>query len=285
MKDALGDRIKSQYEDRTRFFLPRRTYTVIRVDGKAFHTLTKGFKRPFDKKLMDMMDNTAIALCKEIQGACFAFTQSDEISVLLTDFAKPTTNAWFDGNVQKMCSVAAACATAAFNRHMQVALSGGLPSQMAMFDARVFTIPDRTEVENYFIWRQNDASRNSLQMVARSLYSHKELDGKGAAELHELIHAKGQNWNNYTSGEKRGRCIVKKENNIRNEFVGHQQGQSAPPEEIIRREWVSLSGDCVPAVTPDYVGPEIKAVNDTPIFTQYREFLKNMIPIIGQEND
>ena len=176
MKDELGDRMKSQYEDRTRFFLPRRTYTIIRVDGKAFHTLTKNFKRPFDRTLMDMMDATAKALCKEIQGSCFAYTQSDEISVLLTDFEKITTCAWFDGNIQKMVSVAAACATMAFNEELM--RRGLANNHKAMFDARVFTIPDAVEVENYFVWRQNDASRNSVQMAARAAYSHKELEGK-----------------------------------------------------------------------------------------------------------
>ena len=233
MKDELGDRMKNQYEDRTRAFLPRRTYTIIRVDGKAFHTLTKGYKKPFDASLMRMMDDTAKALCKEIQGTCFAYVQSDEISILLTDFTKITTNAWFDGNIQKMASIAAACATANFNK--QLYLRGNSsplnpPSiPTAMFDARVFTIPDTVEVENYFIWRQNDATRNSIQMAARSVYSHKECDGKNTSELQEMLHQKGINWNDYTSGEKRGRVILKRETEMRNEHVGFQNGQASPP--------------------------------------------------------
>jgi tRNA(His) guanylyltransferase len=278
MKDALGDRIKSQYEDRTRFLLPRRTYTIIRVDGKAFHTLTRGFTRPFDRKLMTMMDNTAMAMCKEMQGAALAYVQSDEISVLLTDFSKITTNAWFDGNVQKMASIAAACATANFNMEMLRNNYFKSDSKLAMFDARVFTIPDATEVENYFIWRQNDASRNSVQMVARSLYSHKELEGKGVPQLHDLIHAKNKNWNNYTSGEKRGRCIVKQQINKAAEYKGFQNGQAASPDTVLRNEWVSLSGDNVPAVPMGYNGPELTATNQTPIFTQDRSFLRGLIP-------
>jgi tRNA(His) guanylyltransferase len=269
MKDELGDRMKSQYEDRTRAFLPRRTYTIIRVDGKAFHTLTRGYKKPFDRFLMNMMDQTAIALCKEIQGACFGYVQSDEISILLTDFAKISTNAWFDGNIQKMASIAAACATANFNKQMYI--RGGtalVPDTIptAMFDARVFTIPDAIEVENYFIWRQNDATRNSIQMAARAVFSHKECENKSVSDLHEMLHTKGINWNNYTAGEKRGRIIVKQEREFANEYRGFQNGQASPPESIIRKEWVALPG------VEGGVAPE------TPIFTQNRMFLRNLIP-------
>jgi tRNA(His) guanylyltransferase len=258
MHDELGDRIKSQYEDRTRISLPRRTYTIIRCDGKAFHTLTKGFKKPFDKILMDMMDSAAMALCQEIQGAAFAYVQSDEISVLVTDFANIKTSAWFDGNLQKMVSIAAACATARFNR--ELAMNGLDADKIAMFDARAFTIPDPIEVENYFIWRQNDASRNSIQMVARSLYSHKQLHNKGIKELHDMIHAKGENWNNYTSGEKRGRVIMKDDFWVRND-----EGI-----ETKRSRWISQDG----------TGRDDK--HEIPVFTQNRTFLRGLIPQMPQ---
>ena len=120
MQDDLGNRMKGQYEDRTRYSLPRRTYTIIRLDGKAFHTFTRNMKRPYDENLMKIMDETAKFLCEEIQGAQFAYTQSDEISLLLTDFEKITTDAWFDGNIQKMVSVAASLATQEFNRRLLV---------------------------------------------------------------------------------------------------------------------------------------------------------------------
>src|SRR5512137_2136173 len=115
MQDALGDRMKGQYEDRTRYSLPRRTFTIIRLDGKAFHTYTRGLKKPFDGDLFADIDTAIINMLPEIQGAVFAYTQSDEISVLLTDFATTQTDAWFDGNLQKMCSVAASIMTAQFN--------------------------------------------------------------------------------------------------------------------------------------------------------------------------
>lgn len=203
MKDSLGDRMKAHYEMRTKQYLPRRTYTVIRLDGKSFHTFTRGMKKPYDLDLIDMMNKTAIFLCEEIQGCKMAYTQSDEISLLLTDFDKITTDAWFDGNIQKMASVSASMATALFN-NVNVFNHVGL----AFFDSRVFTIPDPIEVENYFVWRQKDAVRNSISMTAQSLYSHKELNGKSQSDMQEMIFQKGQNWNNMPEGFKRGRTIV-----------------------------------------------------------------------------
>lgn len=214
MKDDLGDRMKGQYEDRTRYLLPRRTYTIIRLDGKAFHTYTRGLQKPFDKGLFEDMDAAIIAMLPQIQGAVFAYTQSDEISILLTDFAQPTTSAWFDGNLQKVCSVSSAIITAEFNqlrrmRHHEEQQSFDNFS-LAYFDARVFTIPDRIEVMNYFIWRNQDCARNSVSMVAQANFSHKELQGKSTPDKHEMLHQKGVNWaTDYTDGEKNGRLIVK----------------------------------------------------------------------------
>lgn len=201
MKDTLGDRMKSYYENRTKTFLPRRTYTIIRIDGKAFHTYTKGLERPFDDKLIKDMDDTAIYLCENIQGAVCAFVQSDEISILVTDFNKLTTDAWFDGNVQKITSISASLATAKFNELR--------PGKIALFDSRVFTIPSSTEVENYFIWRQQDTVRNSISSVAQSLYSHKELHKKNTDQMQELCFQKGINWNDFSASKKRGRMIIK----------------------------------------------------------------------------
>lgn len=194
--DAIGDRMKAQYEDRTRSYLPRRTYTIVRVDGKAFHSFTRHMKRPYDQDLMTAFDNTSARMLKELMGAEFAYTQSDEISFLLTDFAKPNTEAWFDGNLQKIVSIAASMATVYFNTEM-----GGTH---AMFDARAFTIPDYIEVENYFIWRQQDAVRNSILMLAQNYYSPKEMHGQNCSVLQDMIHAKGDNWNDHPVRFKRG---------------------------------------------------------------------------------
>lgn len=211
--------MKDQYEHRTRFFVPRRTYTIIRLDGKAFHTYTRGLQKPFDDGLSEDIDKAIIEMLPEIQGVQFAYTQSDEISLLLTDFATPNTDAWFDGNIQKMASVSASIITAEFNKlrwqrfinkHSINLL--GVENSTAYFDSRSFTIPDRTEVMNYFIWRNQDCARNSVSMVAQSLFSHKELQGKSTAEMQEMMFQKhGINWAEYDQAKKNGRLIVKEE--------------------------------------------------------------------------
>jgi tRNA(His) 5'-end guanylyltransferase len=204
MSDTLGDRMKERYENRTRYYLPRRSFAVVRVDGKSFHTFTRNCAKPFDHALMDAIDGTAAIMCSEMEGAVLAYTQSDEISVLLCDFKKQDSQGWFDYNLQKICSVSAALATAGFNRLYKPPVG-----EPALFDARVFSIADPVEVMNYFIWRQKDAERNSLQMAAQALYSHKDLHGKKCPHLHELLHAKSLNWNDYTAREKRGGFIVR----------------------------------------------------------------------------
>jgi len=226
--------MKEFYENRTRNFLPRRTYTIIRVDGKAFHSYTRGLIRPFDEKLVNDMDETACYMCKNIQGAKFAFVQSDEISILLTDFEGLTTDAWFDGNIQKMVSISASLATAKFNELR--------PNKIALFDSRVFTIPSDIEVENYFIWRQQDTTRNSISSVAQSMFSHRELENKNTDQMQEMCFQKGVNWNDFSAKLKRGRLIVK---------------QDYEKEGATRSKWVSV---------------------EPPIFTQEREMLKVLIP-------
>ena len=242
--------MKGQYEDRTRYLLPRRTYTILRLDGKAFHTYTRGLKKPFDNDLFEDMDRAIIAMMPELQGAVFAYTQSDEISVLLTDFAKPTTSAWFDGNLQKMVSVAASIITANFNqararRQVQLSIDNGWDLAtsdvwpLAYFDCRAFTIPDRTEVMNYFRWRQQDCIRNSVSMVAQANFSHKELNGKSQSDMHEMLHSKGVNWaTDFTNGEKNGRVIVKQtyiEAGIKCDTANFK----VIPDNVERTRWVS----------------------------------------------
>lgn len=222
--------MKNNYEDRTRLSLPRRTYTIIRLDGKAFHTYTKSLKKPFDNDLSNDLDNAVIKIINQIQGAKFAYIQSDEISILLTDFEKPTTDAWFDGNLQKICSVSASLMTAEFN-HLRLireisthVRKSGISTNLyydrfdiqevtkftkAYFDSRVFTVPDRTEVMNYFIWRNNDAARNSISMVAQSMFSHGELQGKSSLEMIKMIESKGVRWDTYDQSDKNGRLIIK----------------------------------------------------------------------------
>lgn len=215
MSDDLGNRMKG-YENITRNHLPPRTNLFIRIDGRAFHSYTRNCAKPFDDDLMAAMDQTATALCEEIQGAKLAYVQSDEINIWATSYDKIGSEAWFGGNIQKIASVGASIATARFNQvrdnqqydnRCQVNDRPGI----AHFDARVFTIPELPEVANMLLWRCQDASRNSVQMYARSLYSHKELEGKNLSELHDLIHAKGLNWNNLAPRYKRGRLVKRVE--------------------------------------------------------------------------
>lgn len=213
--DNLGDRMKG-YEDVSRLYLMKRMPVIIRIDGKAFHSFTRGFSKPFDILLMRTMQETSAALCKEIMNCKLAYTQSDEISLLLIDYEKLDTQPWFEKNLQKMVSVAASIATAAFNeqffKNMLDYGEVGVYEKKtfrAMFDARAFVIP-KEEVCNYFIWRQQDASKNSVQMLARSLFSHKELGNKSCDEMQEMMwSAHNVNWNNLPTTQKRGCCIVK----------------------------------------------------------------------------
>ena len=250
-RDSLGDRMKG-YENAFRHYLPRRMPVIIRIDGKAFHTYTKGFHKPFDSILMKVMHETAYDLCKKIEGVKLAYVQSDEISLLLTNDDTLETEPWFGNNLQKLCSIAASTATLAFHKAMQQCIydftysfSIGTREETyaflekeygyskefmqseewgwyfhriqtshcngAVFDARAFVLP-KEEVTNYFWWRQLDASRNSIQMVAQSYFSHKELQGLKCNELqNKLLIEKNINWNDYPSKCRRGSCIVKKE--------------------------------------------------------------------------
>lgn len=202
MKDELGERIKRYYEDALRITLPRQTHVVLRIDGRSFHQFTRGMERPYCRPLADALDQAALTLCKEMMGCRFAFGQSDEYSFLLTDFETEKSPMWFDGNLQKIVSVAASVFTAAFAR--------AFPSpKLASFDCRALVIPQATEVEKYFIWRQLDASANSLNMLASAHYSHAELLGKSEAEKHDLLYAKGLNWAKEPTDFKRGRAVCR----------------------------------------------------------------------------
>lgn len=238
-KDFLGDRMK-QYENIPKNQLMRRQPVIIRIDGKAFHTFTRGFQRPFDDILIESMQETMKYLCENIQGCKMGYCQSDEISLLITDYENINTAAWFDYQVQKMCSIAASMATLAFNRafdenckeikdliekekenlsfHAPEILNIYEPLYLAykkaslkgaIFDARCFSIP-KEEVCNYFLWRQNDCVRNSIQMVAQANFSHKQLQNKSCDELQEMLwQEKNINWNDFEIVKKRGSCCTK----------------------------------------------------------------------------
>ena len=235
-RDDLGNRMKIFYEEIPKTRLMRRCPVICRLDGKAFHTFTRGFKRPFDDVLIKTMQETAKYLCENIQGCQLAYTQSDEISLLLIDYQRFETSAWFDYEIQKMVSISASMATLEFNRQFLDSVNEwqsncGLKEETdsdiieqlyklqdtyieaeykgAMFDARVFNIP-REEVTNYFYWRQLDASRNSIQMVGQANFSHRELQHKSCNDIQDMLMTqKGINWNDFTTYQKRGSCVVR----------------------------------------------------------------------------
>jgi tRNA(His) 5'-end guanylyltransferase len=269
--DSLGDRMKNQYEHRFKTFLPRRTYTIIRLDGKAFHSYTKNCERPYDLKLMSDMDNTAKHLCENIQGCKLAYVQSDEITIVLTDFENTTTDAWFDGNIQKMTSISASMAAAKFNqlRMIRECYQYDLEYpykaidedkikniKLACFDSRVFIISEAEEVLNCLIWRQQDATRNSIQMTGQAHFSHKKLQNKSCENIQEMLWSeKNINWNDLPTGFKRGRCIVKEEYEY--EVPAQYRDEATEEDKVLRHRWIIV---------------------DPPIFTQDRNWAWNYIP-------
>lgn len=185
MKANIGDRIK-KYEKVSDYKLTPRTPLFIRVDGKAFHTFTKAYNRPFDNTLIDGMVTAALKTAKQMQGFKLAYVQSDECTFMLTDYDTLDTQGWFNYELNKVVSLTAAYFTAYFLEYMGI-------DNIAVFDARAFNVPE-ADWPNVFVWRQRDWERNSLQMLARSHYSHKECEFKNTQQLHELLHEKDVNW-------------------------------------------------------------------------------------------
>ena len=242
--DDLGVRMKTFYEQIPKTKLMRRCPVAIRIDGKAFHTFTRGFQKPFDEVLIKSMQETMKYLCENIQGCVLGYTQSDEITLILVDYKKLTSSAWFDYEVQKICSIAASMATMAFNNIFSKYVKGfdlalayndnGIDTEEnrklweiynkavnkgAMFDARCFNIP-KEEVTNLVYWRQLDASRNSIQMVGQANFSHKELQNKSCNDIQDMLMTqKGINWNDLPTYQKRGSCCVRNKIDIESDGV------------------------------------------------------------------
>lgn len=220
--DSLGDRMK-RYEAVSKSTLVSRMPVILRIDGCHFHTFTKGFVKPFDEVMMKSMQDTMKYLCENIQGCVLGYTQSDEITLVLVDYQKLNSSAWFDNEVQKMCSVAASMAGMAFTRYFAYNVNNSdveIDADLwkvymnairrgAYFDCRAFNVPE-SDVCNCLIWRQQDATRNSIQSLAQANFSHKELQGLSCNKLQDkLFIEKGINWNNLKDEEKRGTCCVK----------------------------------------------------------------------------
>ena len=247
--DDLGTRMKEFYEQVPKTKLIRRMPVAIRIDGKAFHTFTRGFQKPFDEILMKSMQETMQYLCENIQGCVFGYTQSDEITLILVDYKNLTSTAWFDYDVQKVCSIAASMATMAFNnifskyvRGFDLALAyndNGVDTEEnrklleiytkaankgAMFDARCFNIP-KEEVTNLIYWRQLDAMRNSVQAVGQTNFSHKELQGKSCANIKEMLKEISIDWDNFPLECQRGSCCVKNVITVKKEQIVFPSGK------------------------------------------------------------
>lgn len=275
-KDSLGDCMKT-YEAVSRFYLTRRMPVIIRLDGKAFHTFTKGMKKPCDPILTKTMQDTMKYLCENIQGCVLGYTQSDEITLVLVDYQTIDSCAWFDNQVQKMASVSASMATMAFNKAFFKRIHEFTNSittlqdsdieqkylealckaceKGAMFDARVFNLP-REEVINCLIWRQQDATRNSIQAAGQYYFSHKELQGKTCNDIQDMLFLeKGVNWSeDYTTVFKRGSCCIKVP--VMETFSVDRNGNVFERKDI-RSHW------------------EIDT--EIPIFTQDRDYINSLV--------
>jgi len=274
--DALGTRMKA-YEHISRTYLTRKMPVIIRLDGKAFHSFTRGFKRPFDDIFVKSMQETMKYLCENIQGCVLGYTQSDEITLALVDYKTRDSDAWFDNNIQKMVSVSASMATLAFNRIFQSEIykyeddwrCSLTPQSVqiqedhrkyvdtlkkaarkgAMFDSRAFILP-KEEVVNCLIWRQQDATRNSILSVGQANFSEKQLHKKKCDVIQDMLFVeKGINWNNYPTTLKRGSCCVKVPIKI----------NEGTDKEAIRNKWV--------------------IDNEIPIFTQDKEYINKLVII------
>lgn len=256
--DDLGNRMKEYYENIPKEKLMRRCPVILRIDGKAFHTFTRGFQKPFDEVLVKTMQETMKYLCENIQGCVLGYTQSDEITLILVDYKKLNSEAWFDYEVQKICSIAASMATMAFNKRFVenyldylstlepdftndsdieswrkiVSAYSNASDKGAMFDCRCFNIP-KEEVTNCIYWRQLDATRNSIQMVGQANFSHKELQNKSCNDIQDMLMTqKDINWNDLPTYQKRGSCCV------RNHMISEPYGNRMLDRNAGENEWV-----------------------------------------------
>ena len=266
VKEKIGDRFKEYYENRSKTYLMRRSNVIIRIDGCHFHSFCRGLRKPYDPTFIKAMQLTTKDLCENIQGCKIGYVESDEISLLLTDYDTLQTDAWFDYSVQKICSVAASMASMYFNKHWSELVKEFYKENVfdnwreddderyynnvlikkvelgGYFDARAFNLPE-SEIVNYFIWRQNDATRNSIQGLAQANFSQKQIQGLNNSQLQDKLHEeKNINWNDCKTVEKRGSCVI-----------------HVFDEKINRSRW------------------EID--EEIPIFTQDRNYIEKVLPV------
>lgn len=250
--DALVMRMK-EYEAATDTKLVNRMPVIIRLDGRAFHTFTKGFEKPFDNRLNRAMQETMQYLCENITNCIFGYTQSDEITLVLFEQSKEA-QPWFDNRIQKIVSSAASMATLKFNEclgnywleaeeecwHEDYKFLTGKQFR-ATFDARAFNLP-KEEVVNNIIWRQQDAIRNSINSLAQANFSHKQLQGKNMTETVDFMIDNGINWNNLPIKYKHGSACIRKPAEV-----------DTPNGKVIRNKWFIDNEMPVININKDYV--------------------------------
>lgn len=231
----LGDRMK-QYEAVSESYLIRKIPVCLRMDAVCFHSWTRGLKRPYDDDLRRCMEYAAYRTCNEISGARFAYTQSDEISILLVDYQDISTEPWFNYRTNKVQSVAAGLCTSFFAEACLMWLREHVKKKgFPAFDARAFNLP-REDVVNAFLWRQQDCERNSLSSLAQSHFSHKELLGKNSSDMQDMLMLqKGVNWNDVETRYKRGVSFYKV---TRLAECRTKEGTLVSDEKVERSVWV-----------------------------------------------
>ena len=240
--DAFGDRMK-MYENMSTFDLMPLLPVLARIDGRSFHSFTAGMERPYDALLSKMMISLATILGKET-NASVVYTQSDEISLLWYSDDR-RSQIWFDGKHSKMVSQLAALATLYFYR-LVLGLIPNYAERLPSFDARVWTVPNKTEAANVFLWRELDATKNSISMAARAVFSDKQLHGKSGEEKKRMLLEKGVDWHTYPSFFKRGTFIQRRRTLI--PFAAEEiellppkhEARTNPDLKVERSEWVEL---------------------------------------------
>ncbi len=247
-KSALGDRMKFYEGLFTEQRLTPGLPVLARLDGKAFHTWTRGLARPYDERLSKLMVATTLFLCKNT-NALVGYTQSDEISLVwMPTWESPMM---FDGKVFKIIGVLCSMASRYFNRNAADHIPEKADKE-ADFDCRVWNVPTKEEATNVFVWRELDATRNSISMAAQSKFSHKALQGRSTDEMQEMLWQQGINWNDYPDFFKRG-TYVQRRTTVR-AFTTDELGKlppkhaarSNPALTVERKEFVSV---CLPPIT------------------------------------
>lgn len=279
-KTTLGDRMKD-YEATSQSTLLKRTPVIIRVDGRAFHTFTKRLvadrtgaawqdhkiedpslrTSPFSDIMHEVMSYTAATLLNQIQNAVFVYTQSDEISILLRDWDRLETQQWFGANLQKMVSLSASIASTAFNYHLKRYSTPLSIQDLALFDSRTYNLP-KEEVTNYFIWRQQDASRNSVNMLGRFYFSQKEMHGKSNSQVQDMMMLQHNvNWNDIPTWQKRGSCVYQRPD--WNTFMSFPRATIDDNIPIFTQDRDYVEQHLVPPSNFIYSAPSILTVGDT----------------------